>query len=624
MCGISGVFHLDGKIVASPILKRMNQAIAHRGPDDSGIFVDGSIGLGHRRLSILDLSPAGHQPMQSPDGRFVMSYNGEIYNFLELRAELESLGHKFYSQSDSEVVLKSFVEWGSSAALKFNGMFAFVIWDKKEKKLFLCRDRFGVKPLYYAFFGSTLLFASEAKAIKQHPDYRHELDESALIEYLSFQNFFHSDTLDKAIKVFPAGYTGNISLGEGDLTLNQFWDFSFHSPRQIKDQREYVEELDRLFQQAVNRQLLSDVEVGSYLSGGIDSGSIASIVSRSLPDLKTFTVGFDLSSASGLELAFDERVTAEAMSYAFKTEQYEMVLKAGDMERALPSLVRHLEEPRVGQSYPNFYVARLASKFCKVALAGTGGDEIFGGYPWRYYGAVVNKNVPHYLSKYYSVWDRILLPNEKQGIFKRLKQPYDQAMPFERFSRVYPCNFLDSIEVSPEEYLKASLYFEAKTFLHGLLLVEDKLSMAHSLEARVPFLDNDLVDFAMNLPVPLKLGKFTEVVALDELTPGEKTKKYFTKSKDGKQLLRETMTRYIPSKITEAKKQGFSAPDASWFKGDSIEYVKNRLLGKNSPLFEVLDRDTIYSIVGSHINGKQNRRLTIWSLLYLSEYLQTV
>ena len=381
MCGIAGLIHLDATPMSPVVLQRMTDAIAHRGPDGQGHWIEGNVGLGHRRLAIIDLSPAGHQPMVNADHRYVLSYNGEVYNFRELRTELEALGYWFRSASDSEVVLNALAAWGTAALQRFNGMFALALWDRRERRLLLARDRYGIKPLYFAQQGQMFAFGSEQKAILAVPGIERRLDKPALLEYFTFQNFFTDHTLLEDLRILPAGHHAVLDLNEERprLKLTRYWDFRFTEPAGQVDAREYREELDRLFQQAVNRQLVADVELGSYLSGGMDSGAITAVASRSYPYLKTFTCGFDLSSASGIELSFDERVKAEAMSARFKTEHYEMVLKAGDMERVLPRLAWHLEEPRVGQSYPNFYAAKLASKFVKVVLSGAGGDELFGG-----------------------------------------------------------------------------------------------------------------------------------------------------------------------------------------------------------------------------------------------------
>jgi asparagine synthase (glutamine-hydrolysing) len=620
MCGICGIFNLNGEPVSSVDLRKMTDAIAHRGPDGEGFYTDSFVGLGHRRLAIIDLSPAGHQPMLTRDGQFTIVYNGEVYNFQELRAELESLGHQFRSKTDTEVVLNAYAEWGPECVNRFNGMFAFAIWDKTRQRLFLARDRYGIKPLYYTFQENRFMFASEQKAILALPVVKREIDLEALVEYFTFQNIFTDKTLLQGIRLFPAGSYAEVSLGSltHDLSPHSYWDFDFQEPEKTADEDEYIEELDRLFRQAVNRQLVSDVELGAYLSGGMDSGSITAIAATHFPFIKSFTCGFDLHSASGLELAFDEREKSELMSYLFKTEHYQMVLKAGDMERVLRALAWHLEEPRVGQSYPNYYVAQLASKFVKVVLAGSGGDELFAGYPWRYYKAVVNDNFEDYIDKYYLFWQR-LIPNKTiHAVFKNVWGEVKHVWTRDIFRDVFQKR-VDQIN-KPEDYVNLSLYFEAKTFLHGLLVVEDKLSMAHSLETRVPFLDNDLVDFAMQIPVRLKLKNLKEVVRFNENELGPKTQKYFQKTRDGKVILRKVMERYVPNEITQAIKQGFSAPDASWFKGESIDYVYETLFRNQARIYEYLDRESVQGLVTEHLDGKLNRRLLIWSLLNLESW----
>lgn len=615
MCGIAGIFNIKGEPVSSPVLRRMTAAIAHRGPDGEGFYTDSFLGLGHRRLSIIDLTPAGHQPMVTEDGRFAITYNGEIYNFQELRLELQRLGYEFKSKTDTEVVLYAFAEWGAECVARFNGMFAFAVWDKARRELFIARDRYGIKPLYYTFRGNTFVFASEQKALLTHPAVQREVDLDALLEYFTFQNIFTDKTLLKDIKIFPAGCYMIVKHGidRGGSVPVRYWDFNFREPEDSLQDAEYIEELDRLFHQAVSRQLVSDVEVGSYLSGGIDSGSITANAAMQLPYIKTFTCGFDLHSASGLEMGFDERENAEYMSYLFKTEHYEMVLKAGDMERILPTLAWHLEEPRVGQSYPNFYMAQLASKFVKVVLSGTGGDELFGGYPWRYYRAVVNDDFEHYIDKYYQFWQR-LIPNKSiHAVFSPVWDKVKHLSTRDIFRDVFQ-NHAPTL-TRPEDYVNHSLYFEAKTFLHGLLVVEDKLSMAHGLETRIPFLDNDLVDFAMNIPMRLKLKSLIEIVRINENEPGLKTNKYFQKTRDGKLILRDAMKRYIPREIIDGVKQGFSAPDASWFKGESIDYVRKTLFCNSARIYEFLDKNAIQGLVTEHLQGKENRRLFIWSLL---------
>ena len=613
----------DGRPVAAETLKWMADAIAHRGPDGEGYWTEGHVGLAHRRLSIIDLSSAASQPMVSPDGHTVLAYNGEVYNFRELRVELEKCGYRFRSNSDTEVVLSALNEWGVGALTRFNGMFALAFWDAKRQTMLLARDRYGIKPLYYAIQPNEVAFGSEQKAILALPGFRRRLDHQALIEYFTFQNIFTDRTLLQNIRILPAGHyleIGPDPASSGRMAPMQYWDFNFREPEVVRDTREYEEELDRLFKVAVSRQLVSDVELGCYLSGGMDSGSITAVASRNIPYLKTFTCGFDLRSASGLELAFDEREKAEYMSYLFKTEHYEMVLKAGDMERVMPKIAWHLEEPRVGQCYPNFYAAKLASKFVKVVMSGAGGDEMFGGYPWRYYRAVVNDDFEHYVDKYYAFWQRLIPNSLLKEVFAPIAGSFSTVWTRDIFRDVFQHHAQELVR--PEDYINHSLYFEAKTFLHGLLVVEDKLSMAHGLESRVPFLDNDLVDFAMACPVHLKLNNLANVIRINENDPGDKASVYYSRTKDGKKILRDVMNRYIPREVVNAKKQGFSAPDASWFKGESIDFVRRTLLEGEPKIYALLDRKMIGRLIDDHMSGRTNRRLLIWSLLSVEAWLQ--
>jgi asparagine synthase (glutamine-hydrolysing) len=618
MCGITGLIYLNKDIVSPIILKKMTDAIAHRGPDGEGHWIEGNVGIGHRRLAIIDLSPSGKQPMITNDNRYVLSYNGEIYNYLKIRSELEAVGCRFRSNTDSEVVLNALSYWGKDALIKFNGMFGLAFWDRKEQTLLLARDRYGIKPLYYSRQGQSFSFGSEQKAITAQPTFKHELNKEALLEYFTFQNIFTDQTLLKDIHLLPAGNYAVLHTPTGKFTQHQYWDYRFREPDHKADKQEYVEELDRLFKQAVNRQLVSDVEIGAYLSGGMDSGSITAIATQQLPYLKTFTCGFDLSSASGIELGFDERIKAEAMSARFKTEHYEIILKAGDMERCLPKLAWHLEEPRVGQSYPNFYAAKLASKFVKVVLSGSGGDELFGGYPWRYYRGANSQSFEHYIDEYYSYWQRLVSNSELKKMFAPIWTDVDKVWTRDIFKNVFATH--DNEIQRPEDYINHSLYFEAKTFLHGLFVVEDKLSMAHSLENRVPFMDNDLVDFAMQCPVGLKLNNLKEVLKINENDPGNKSSKYFQKTKDGKQILRDVMKHYIPVEITQAEKIGFSSPDSSWFRGESIDFVREKIFNSDGEIYRYLDKETTQKLVNEHLNGKKNRRLFIWSLLNFEQW----
>jgi asparagine synthase (glutamine-hydrolysing) len=620
MCGITGILNVDGRPVSVAQLRRMTDVVRHRGPDGEGFWTNSFVGLGHRRLAIIDLSPLGHQPMQTEDGSVTIAYNGEVYNFLELRTELEAQGHCFRSQTDTEVVLKAYLEWGAECVRRFNGMFAFAIWDNRANRLFIARDRYGIKPLYYWYRDGVLVFGSEIKSILKHPDVSVDVSIEALNEYFSFQNVFTDLTLFEGIRLLPAAHTLTVTLGDrASFQACRYWDYDFREEDGLSGE-EYLEELHHRFEQAVNRQLISDVEVGAYLSGGMDSGAVTCLAARSFPNLKTFTCGFDLSSASGMELSFDERQKAEFLSSRYGTEHYEVVLKAGDMERVMPRLIWHLEDPRVGQSYPNYYISRLASKFVKVSLSGAGGDEMFAGYPWRYYRAVVNDSRDEYLHKYYTYWHRLIPDSLKPKFY----QPDVYPRVWNHQTKDVFASVMNGRALrlgTPEDYVNHSLYFESKTFLHGLLEVEDKLSMAHGLETRVPFLDNDLVDFAMRVPVKYKLRNLTEVVRLNENTVG-KSAVHFGQTNDGKVLLRQALQRYLPPDYANGVKQGFSAPDASWFKGQSIEYIKTIFTDPKARVYDYFQPDTVKSLLGEHFSGAQNRRLLIWSLLCFEWWLR--
>ncbi|MFH1743217.1 MAG: asparagine synthase (glutamine-hydrolyzing) [bacterium] len=615
MCGIVGIYDFRGEPIPQGLLKRMTDVIAHRGPDDEGQHCDGPLGLGHRRLSIIDLSPAGRQPMSSESGDVLVVYNGEIYNFQEIRSELKDRGHTFHSQTDTEVIIHGYEEWGVDCLHHFNGMFAFVVWDAREKRLFLARDRYGIKPLYYFYGGGLFLFASEIKSILQHPEISVQICYPALSEYFTFQNIFSDLTLFDGIRLLPAGsYMTVDTRSTTPVRQVSYWDFDFSSDGFGLSERECAEELSRRFDRAVSRQLIADVPVGSYLSGGMDSGSITALAARHIPRIHTFTGGFDLSSASGLELAFDEREASECMANLFKTEHYEIVMHAGDMEHVLPDLIWNLEDLRVGQCYPNYYVARLASKFVKVVLSGTGGDELFAGYPWRYYRGMKATNADSYYDGYYDYWQRLIPDTDRSMFFNSDTFSHIRHHePRETFRNVFrqrdiPLNDLPSM-------VNASLYFEIKTFLHGLFLVEDKLSMAHSLETRVPFMDNDLVDFALRIPPSYKLRNLAETPIVDEDELGKKMKYEAQPNRDGKVILREAMKPLIPTEIINRAKQGFSAPDASWFRGESIDYVNKFLRDPKAEIYHFLDLSYVSRVLDEHTGGSHNRRLLIWSLL---------
>ena len=614
MCGILGIYNLDGKAVDENVIVKMGNQISHRGPDGEGLFVQNNIGFIHKRLAILDPSDNGQQPMYSNDGKWIVIFNGCIYNFKELREELIEEGHTFQSETDTEVIVEGLSAYGSSYFERFNGMFAIGAWNREEEKLYISRDRYGIKPVYYWFSGKTIVFASEIKAIIKHPDYEMGVDLDALNEYFTFQNIFSYNTLFKGVNMLPPANTVVVDCETKFVKHNSWWDYDFSKTKDAMSFDDAKKQTKELFEQAVTRQMVSDVPVGAYLSGGMDSGSIASVASKQVDRLSTFTCGFDMNEVTGREANFDERRDAELMANHLKTEQFEQVMNAGDIRWSLPKLVYHLEDLRVGMSYPNYYIARLASKFVKVCLQGTGGDELFGGYPWRYYKVFDSLSQEDFFDQYYDFWQRLVPKEEKKALFSQnVLNQIDLDAPRKVFERVFTFN--DKLKYdTPQDHINNSLYFEIKTFLPGLFLVGDKLSMAHGLEERFPFMDNDLVDFAMQVPVEHKLGDLKkEIDKIDENV--ESKKKAYREHDDGKNVLRKAMQDYIPEQILNRKKQGFSAPDENWYRGENADYIKEILLHSDTMCTEYINEDYIKKIVDEHLNEEKNHRLLIWSFL---------
>jgi asparagine synthase (glutamine-hydrolysing) len=609
MCGICGVVNFDGSPVDPRMLRRMTDAIAHRGPDGEGWYRDRGVGLGHRRLAILDLSPAGHQPMITPDGRFALTYNGEIYNFRKIRLELEQLGHKFVSNTDSEVVLEAWAEWGSDAVLRFNGMFAFAIWDCLEQELTLVRDRYGIKPLYYANLSDVVLFGSEQRALLQHPAVGKRLDKYALVEYLTFQNILSDRTFNSDIRILPAGHMLRVRKGNSEPKLVKYWDFQFQESSNASSSRDLEDELESLIRQAVSRQLRSDVEVGSYLSGGLDSGTLTTLAVAENPALRTFTCGFDTANISDTEAHYDERIAARTLADQLGTTHSEIVVGQVDLEATMNVVAVQLEEPRVGQSYPNYLIAALASKSVKVVLSGAGGDELFAGYPWRYSAAAENVTPQAFRDHYFDYWNRLIPRSEMSRVLAPIWNEVKDYDPRDVFDSVI--NQHCGASHGQNGFLNDCLYFEAKTFLHGLFVVEDKLSMAHSMETRLPFLDDEVVEFAMRCPVTLKINK------TDTQRDGKSNNSEVPTSKpeafqDGKLILRKVLRRIAGNSVASRPKQGFSAPDTIWISN----VTRERLLPLHGyPTFEaIFDDQWIRDISYQQHPSSKNQRLLLWSL----------
>ena len=632
MCGIAGIYHLEGRPVPAYCLKKMCDVQQHRGPDDEGyVFFhvreeplksEGywvekgaelpdcqgldewrshfngnghfNLALGHRRLAIIDLSSAGHQPMSNRANGIWVTYNGEIYNFQELRRDLENKGHSFFSKTDTEVIIHLYEEFGEAALEHLNGIFALALWDGRKGRLLLARDRYGAKPLYYTIQNNILSFASEVKALLQVEGIQAKLNYQSMCDYFTFQNTFGEQTLFDGLLLLEPGHC--LIVEGSTVTKKQYWDFSFEEG---KDQGEdyYINQLRELWGQVIERQMVSDVPVGSYLSGGLDSGSITAMASTLVPRLMTFTGGFDVATAVSIENFFDERDKAELMSRRFGTEHYQMVIHAGDLCWALPKVVWHTEDLRVGMSYPHYYLSRLASKFVKVVLAGPGGDETLGGYPWRYNLVSQCKSCEEFEKIVYDYWSRLVKDVNKPRLFSaNTRGMIGDHTPLHSLRKIisgdHNLNFIKKI-----------LYFDAKTFLHGILVIEDKLSMAHSLESRVPFLDNELVDFTTKIPCKYLLNNKWIKAAQDDL------------NLSGKHILRQAMADLLPREILENRKQGFSAPDQSWYMQHLVEYIKGTILCDRSLDRGHFEKDYIEGVLQDHVAGKANNRLLIWSLL---------
>jgi asparagine synthase (glutamine-hydrolysing) len=610
VCGIGGILSFSDRAPDEKSADQMIGALKHRGPDGQGVFSSRGIMLVHTRLSVIGLGDQGQQPMFFDDSRFALVYNGEVYNYRELRSELEAEGHRFLSQTDTEVVGRALISWGLDAVSRFDGMFALGIWDSELRTLTLARDRYGVKPLYFHRGPKEMVFASEVKAILALPRISRNPDLTAMQEYFSFQNIISERTLIESVRVFPPGSVKVFDESGNVLDSRKYWEWEWgaETSKMCSNENELEEELDSLFRAAVRRQMVSDVQVGSFLSGGIDSASIAAIGSQNLPKLNTFTVGSSSEGVEGVEVLFDERRLAQEVSSFIGSSHSEQEIGSRDFFPLLEKVARALDEPRVGQSYPNYVAAELARKRVKVVLSGTGGDEVFGGYPWRYLPAFTEKTHDDFVRAYFRLWHRLVHPDALEFLLKPIASQIHRDRPYELFEE--RLGLSDSGTSSIEQRLNASMEFEAKTFLRGLLSVEDKVSMAHGLEARVPFLDNELVDFALRLPVQARVN-----MGSGDRQAGP--------TSVGKVLLRKVLSRYVPIEVSAARKQGFSAPDATWFRGDLRARLRDFCGSATQPVWEFVDRELVDSQFASHFSGRTNKRLLIWSVLSINEWAKT-
>ena len=533
MCGFVGVIEKGSHF---PHINDMLGEIAHRGKDEKDFYLKGKLCMGHNRLSIID-PENGHQPFEYGD--WVIVFNGCVYNFKDFSD----------SNSDTEAIAQAIHEHGIGIVEKFNGMFAIVAHNVKTDETYLIRDRYGIKPLYYWSNDDVFLFGSEVKSFMQHPAFKVEVDTEALQEYFTFQNTISSLTLFKGVRELKNGSYMQIS----NRRVTKYWEWNFkeggHGKYSARKTTKY------LLKQAVERQLISDAPLGAYLSGGIDSGSIVAFAGK----VPTFTCGFDMKGVEGREAHFDESESARKMASDFGCDNYNKQVSKHHIEN-LEKIVWHLEDLKLGMSYPLYEASNMASKHVKVCLSGAGGDELFGGYVWRYKPEIYD---------YFQYWNRL---GDVEFTFPKTDHP----------RRVFYEHFADNqghITFNREK----AYNFEANTFLQGVLTCGDKLAMANTLEERFPFLDNDLVDYAQTMPEDLKVDKM---------------------------VLRDAMKGILPEEVLNAKKQGFSAPDENWYRNN--KYISNLLTDRRSE--EFIPQSCVDRILKEHNEGK-NHRLLIWSLM---------
>lgn len=623
MCGIAGKYNFLRQTPVSPnLMERMCERIWYRGPDDSGVYTQGPVGLGHRRLSILDLSELGHQPMASPDQRLWITYNGEVYNFLSLREGLIQKGYRFKSDCDTEVILALYQEYGRDCLEYLRGMFAFAIWDARENTLFLARDRIGKKPLFYYYDGRTLVFASEIKAILADEDVTPAIDFQAFADYFKHMYVPDPKTIYKDIRKLEPGHF--LCCSPEGLKNEPYWDISFAEPRN-GDTEELAFELLQRLEESVRLRLISDVPLGAFLSGGIDSsGIVALMAGQQTQPVTTCSIGFDVRQ-------YDEVRFARRIAEQFATDHHEFTVK----ERAAPilsDLAYYFDEPFADPSaVPTFYVSQLARQKVTVALSGDGGDENFAGYEkyhldhienrlrgglplglrrllFPYLAALVAGKRAMPLQKAYTLltslsgeadfgfyltntqfdhhlWTELIRPEIDQAI-----QDYD---PFSVTRAAYH-------QADTEDHLSRILYTDLKTYLPGDILVKvDRMSMANSLEVRAPILDHRVIELAASIPSHLKYFK------------GEK-----------KYILKQALQKVLPPEIMYRQKMGFSVPLAEWFRGELRQMAHDRFFSPRAGVRHFFRPEALKALWERHQSKKRNHASVLWSLLMFDLWYQ--
>jgi len=633
MCGILGI-KATANAVDKNRLSIMRDTMPYRGPDSNGLWFDdeAKIGLAHLRLSIIDPTPAGHQPRVDEASNCVISYNGEVYNYLEVKAELERKGHTFETHSDTEVVLKAYLEYGYDCLKHFNGMFAIAIWDGNKQELFLARDRLGIKPLYYLYNENEFIFASETKAILAGLDKKPALNVQLIDSYMSFGYIPGENTLHKGIKRLMPGHYAVLKSGEENgaettrnkLIITEYWDLAFNNLNEDKGFDYYVKESKKLLDSAIDLRLRSDVPLGIFLSGGIDSSAVVGLLAERVDEpLKTFSIGYDFGKG------FDETPYAKIIADKFKTDHHEIKITPAQFKAFIPEYIALMDEPVTeAAAISLFFVSKLAKEKVTVALSGEGSDEIFAGYDLYQYMNVLDKyrtvvgqtgcnlfavisnkllGKSHKVSKYLTM---ATLPieqrykgmstypeHEKEALYKpQFKAEIEKTNQVS--SRNYTTGLFD--KVKNEDTLSKMLYFDTKTWLvDDLLIKADRMSMAASLALRVPFLDYRLVEFAATIPTKHKIKK------------GE-----------GKYPLKKMMEGILPKEIIYRKKMGFPTPLKLMFQNELRSYAEELLLSEETTLHQFFKKERIEQLITEHNNNKYDHHKTLWQLVVLEEWLR--
>lgn len=613
MCGIAGVFNYKSMAPArSEAVLAMGQVMAHRGPDGDGVFVSGPVGLAHRRLAIIDLSERGRQPMHSPDGRFAITFNGEIYNYVELRRDLLSRGFQFKTDSDTEVLLHLYAEKGKRCLDDLAGMFAFAVWDNAQQELFIARDRVGIKPLYYAETTDGLVFGSEAKALFEYPGLRPEADVAQIHTYMTFGYVPGQETTFKGVRKLLPGHCLRVTARTG-VRIEQYWDVHY-APNTLRREQATAEELHALLLDATRIHLRSDVPVGVFLSGGLDSSAVVSLVAEAgVTGMKTFSVAYRESAE------FDESAYARMVSDRFGTDHQVLYVEPDRFVGFIPDYVWHMDEPVTEAAALSLYfVSKELRKQVTVALSGEGADELFAGYQVYRYMLWLERyrKVPQPIRAL--LLDRLLsmAPHARVRRFARLAKSaleqrylgvplYDSAQRDALYTREFSNG---GWPVSPlAEHWEATrgldplsrmLYVDLKGWLvDDLLIKADKMTMASSVELRVPFLDHRVIEFAATIPSSMKL-----------------------RGGDVKWVLKEAMRSRLPQQIATREKIGFPTPLAAMFRGHLSGYLRDVLLSRQSRERGYFDAAETERLLIEHAEGVRDHHKTLWQLVVLEEW----